>query len=273
MLEALQYEFMRNALAAGLLLSIACGIIGTLVVVNRMVFISGGVAHAAYGGIGIAFFLGIPPLLGAGLFSVISALVMGALSLRHRHRTDTIIGAVWAFGMALGVILIDMTPGYGADLMSYLFGSILTVPRIDLFVMLGLDVVVAVVVFVLYKDFLSMSYDEEFARLRGVPVRLLYFLLLVLASLTVVMTIRAVGLILVIALLTIPQFIAERFSRSLAVMMAVSSALGATFTVAGLWLSFVLNLTSGATIIMVASVALFLFITSDKLAVSLRHKT
>lgn len=261
--EALQFEFMRNALLAGLLLSIACGIVGTLVVVNRMVFISGGVAHAAYGGIGLAFFLGIPPLVGAGAFAIVAALLMGVLSLRHRHRTDTVIGAVWASGMAFGVILIDLSPGYGADLMSYLFGSILTVPKADLLAMALLDVIVAGTAVFLYKSLLAMSYDEEFAALRGVPVNGLYFLLLVLASLTVVLTIRAVGLILVIALLTIPQFIAERFSRSLAVMMALSSFLAALFTVAGLWLSFTFNLTSGATIIMVASATLFLFLAAD----------
>ncbi len=270
MVEALGYEFMRNALAAGLLISVACGVIGTLVVVNRMVFISGGVAHAAYGGIGLAFFFGIPPMLGAGLFSVAAAFVMGGLSLRHRHRTDTVIGAVWAFGMALGIILIDLTPGYGADLMSYLFGSILAIPQADLWFMLGLDAVIVITAVVLYRRFLAMSYDEEFAGLRGVPVRKLYFLLLILSSLTVVVTIRAVGLILVIALITIPQFIAERMSRSLAVMMILSSALGASFTVAGLWLSFVFNLTTGATIIMVASVALFVFLAAEAALKALR---
>jgi len=268
--EALHYEFMRNALAAGLLLSVACGVIGTLVVVNRMVFISGGVAHAAYGGIGIAFFFGIPPLLGASLFSVLAAVIMGTLSLRHRHRIDTVIGAVWAGGMALGIVLIDLTPGYNVDLMSYLFGSILTVPRGDLLLMAVLDAVVVAVVFLLYRNFLAMSYDEEFASLRGVPVRALYFLLLVLTSLTVVMTIRAVGLILVIALLTIPQFIAERIARSLAVMMAFSCMLGAVFTIAGLWLSYVFNLTSGASIIMVAVAVLFVFLVGTYVKAAVR---
>jgi len=271
MIEALQFEFMQNALLAGLLISVACGIIGSLVVVNRMVFISGGVAHAAYGGIGLAFFLGIPPLLGAGLFSVAAAFLMGALSLRHRHRTDTIIGAVWAAGMAAGIIFIDMTPGYGADLMSYLFGSILTVPKTDLWIMLGIDAVVIAAAAGLYKQFLAMSYDEEFASLRGVPVKPLYFLLLVLASLTVVMTMRAVGLILVIALLTVPQFIAERWAKTLAGMMVFSCIFGSIFTVLGLWLSFSLNLTSGASIIMVATVTLFVWLAVEYAVKSLRN--
>jgi len=265
-LEALQFEFMRNALIAGLLLSLACGIVGTLIVVNRMVFISGGVAHAAYGGIGLAFFLGISPLLGASAFAVAAAVIMGVLSAGRRHRTDTVIGAVWAAGMATGIILIDLTPGYSADLMSYLFGSILTVPRTDLLAIAGLDIIIVMVTALFYQSLLAMSYDEEFAGLRGVPVRKLYYLLLILSSLTVVVTIRAVGLILVIALLTIPPFIAERFARSLAGMMIISCVLAGVFTAAGLWLSFSFNLTSGATIIMVASLSLFLFLTAGSLA-------
>jgi len=257
MTAALQYEFMNNALMAGLLISVACGIVGTLIVVNRMVFISGGIAHAAYGGIGLALYTGIPPLAGAALFSVTSALVMGILSLRHRHRVDTIIGAVWAGGMAVGVILVDLTPGYGADLISYLFGSIMTVPTLDLWIMFALDVVVIVGAGLFHRWLLAMSYDEEFAASRGIPVTALYFLLLIVASLTVVMTIRAVGLILVIALLTIPPFIAERWTSSLTAMMAVAALLSAGFCVVGLELSYTFNLTSGASIILVAVVFMF----------------
>ena len=253
MIEALHYEFMRNALLAGILISIACGIIGTLVVVKRMVFISGGIAHAAFGGIGIAFFFGIPPLLGASLFSVVIALIIGMLTFRNRQRSDTAIGALWAAGMALGIILIDLSPGYNVDLMSYLFGSILTVPSRDLWLLIVLDGVIGSVVLFFYRDFIALSYDEEFASLQGVPVRFLYYLLLVLASLSIVMTIRLVGLILVIALLTIPTFMAEKAARSLGWMMVFSGMLSILFTIAGLWLSYALNVTSGAAIIMVAT--------------------
>ena len=254
MIEALHYEFMRNAVVAGLLLSISCGIIGSLVVVNRMVLISGGIAHAAYGGIGIAFFFGIPPLLGASLFSVVIAGIIGMLTFENRHRSDTIIGVLWASGMALGVILIDLTPGYHVDLMSYLFGSILTIPAGDIRLMGALDVIIVLTVIFYYRDFLALSYDEQFASLRGVPVKILYFGLLALASLTIVMTIRLVGLILVIALLTIPTFMAEKAARSLGWMMVFSGMLSILFTIAGLWLSYRLNVTSGAAIIMVAAV-------------------
>ncbi|MCE5250374.1 metal ABC transporter permease [bacterium] len=258
MIEALQFEFMRNAVIAGLLISVACGIIGALVVVNRMVFISGGIAHAAYGGIGLAFFFRLPPLLGASLFSVVIAMIIGALTFKNRHRSDTIIGVLWAAGMALGIILIDLTPGYAVDLMSYLFGSILTIPAVDLWLLLALDAVILLAVIFYYRDFLALSYDEQFASLRGVPVKILYFALLVLASLTIVMTIRLVGLILVIALLTIPTYMAEKMAKSLGSMMVYSAILSAVFTLSGLWVSYTLNITSGAAIIMVATVAFFI---------------
>jgi len=270
MIDMFQFAFMRNALYAGLLISVVAGVVGTLLVVNRMVFISGGVAHAAFGGIGLALFLGIPPLLGAGMFAVAAAVTMGLLTLRHRHRVDTVIGAVWATGMALGIILIDLTPGYGADLMSYLFGSIMTVTPADVLFMLLLAVAAVAFAALFYRQLIALSFDEEFAALRNVPVRTLYFSLLVLASLTVVVTIQAVGLILVIALLSIPHYLAERFVGSLAGMMALSTVLSMIFTVSGLMLSFRFNLSSGATIIMVATTALFIGLAAGAIRKRLR---
>jgi zinc transport system permease protein len=257
MIEALQLEFIRNALAAGILVSLVCGVIGSLVVVNRIVFLAGGIAHAAYGGIGLAFFMGWPYVAGTLGVSVVSAGIMAAVTLRARHRVDAMVGVIWAVGMASGVILLDLTPGYNADLMSYLFGSILAVPASDLWQMGAIAVGVVITVTFYYNDFLAMSYDDEFARLRRVPVTFLYCLLLVMIALTVVMIIRVVGLILVIALLTIPPFIAEKFTGSLRAMMVVASLLSCIFTVSGLWLSYLLNLTSGATIILVAAVGFF----------------
>jgi zinc transport system permease protein len=258
MLELLQFEFMRNALLAGLLASIACGIIGTFVVVNRIVFLSGGIAHAAYGGIGLAFFFGLPYIVGTMGFALLVAVVMATVTLRARHRSDTIIGVLWAVGMALGVILLDLAPGYSVDLMSFLFGSILTVPTSDLWFMLALDSVILFAVVYFYNDFLALSYDEDFAQVRGVRVRLLYFLLLAMVAFSVVMLIRIVGLILVIALLTIPPYIAERYSGSLKIMMSISFILSASFTMVGLYLSYKFNLTSGATIIIVAGACFFI---------------
>ena len=258
MFEALQLEFMRNALLAGLLASIMCGIMGTLVVVNRIVFISGGIAHAAYGGIGLAFFFGFSYLWGILGFSLAIALIMAAVTLKARQRADTIIGALWAVGMALGVILLDITPGYHVDLMSYLFGSILTVPSSDLWLMLIIDGLVVLMVGYYYHDLVSLSYDEEFAQVRGVPVKFLYFALIIMIALSVVMVIQVVGLILVIALLTIPPYIAEKVAGSLSRMMIYSIILNLIFTTGGLMLSYYFNLTSGPSIIMVAAAFFFL---------------
>jgi zinc transport system permease protein len=255
MIEALQFDFIRHALIAGLLASVICGIMGTLVVVNRIVFLSGGIAHAAYGGIGLAFYCGWPYMAGTVGFSLVAAMGMAAVSLKAKHRADTVIGVIWAIGMAFGIILIDLSPGYNTDLMSYLFGSILTVPRADLAVMAGMALLIALLVTLYYKDLLALSYDEEFARIR---VTALYFALIAMLAVTIVMVIQVVGLILVIALLTIPPFIVERHARSLLGMMTGSSILGALFTVVGLFLSYRFNLTSGAAIIMVSGVAFVL---------------
>jgi len=255
MIEALQFAFMRHALLAGLLVSVACGIIGTLVVINRIVFISGGIAHAAYGGIGLGYYFRFNPVLGAIAFSLAAALGMGAVQRKTRQRVDTIIGAMWAIGMALGIIFVDLTEGYKADLMSYLFGSILAVPSGDLWIMLGLDVIIVVLVALFYKELLAISFDETFATVQNVPVDGIHILLLCLIALTVVMMMRVVGLIMVIALLTIPAAISGQFVKDMKRMMVLASILGVLFTTTGLWLSYFLNLTSGATIILTSGLA------------------
>jgi zinc transport system permease protein len=265
MIEALRFDFIQHALAAGLLASIICGIMGTLAVVNRLVFLSGGIAHASYGGIGLALFFGWPYLVGTIGFSLAAAFLMAAVSIGAKHRADTIIGVIWALGMAIGIVLVDMTPGYNVDLMSYLFGSILTVPTADLYSMLAVGILTTLLVAYYYKDLLVLSYDDEFARIRGVPVKTLYFAMIGLLAVTIVLVIRVVGLILVIALLTIPPFIAEKYARSLLQMMAVSSILGAVFTTAGLWLSYTYDLTSGASIILVAGIAFLISLPVEKL--------
>ncbi len=251
-LQALQFDFMRNALMAGVLVSIACGIIGTLVVVNRIVFLSGGIAHAAYGGIGLGYFWGFNPVYGAIAFALVSALGMGWVARKTRQRADTIIGVMWAIGMAIGIIAIDLTQGYKADLMSYLFGSILTVPRQDLIIMLVLDLIIGAMVVLFYKELLAISFDPLFATTRNVPVDGLYLMLVGAIALTVVMVMQVVGLIMVIALLTIPAAIAGQFVEDLKQMMLYSSYLGIIFTTVGLWLSYIWDLTSGATIILVS---------------------
>ncbi|RXJ60529.1 metal ABC transporter permease [Candidatus Marinarcus aquaticus] len=256
MLEALQFEFMQNALLAGILISIAVGIIGSLVVVNKITFLAGGIAHSSYGGIGIAIFLGIPVLFGATVFAVITAMIISYLTIQNRSRMDSIIGIMWAAGMAIGIIFVDLTPGYNVDLMSYLFGSIIAVPQGDIIYMGILNVVIIAVVLFYYREFLAISYDREFAKLRGINVEFFYTLLLVLASLTVVAAIKVVGLILVIALLTIPTYLAEMFAKRLSMMMILSSVMALIFTMSGLFVSYRFDISSGASIIMVAIVAL-----------------
>lgn len=250
--EMLEYEFMRNALIAALLSSIACGIIGSFVVVKKIGYISGGIAHTAFGGIGLGYFLGVNPLLGVLPVSIVSALAIGLLSRKSKVAEDSAIGAFWAVGMAAGVILIGLTPGYAPNLFSYLFGNILTVPSSDLLLIFLLDLLIVSVVILLYNEFFAVSFDEEYAEVSGLRTTAIYLLLLCLIALTVVIMMRIVGIVMVIALLGIPAATARSFSRSLPGMMLLSSCLSSVFSVVGLWLSYVLNLASGATIIIVA---------------------
>lgn len=249
------YGFMRNALLAGVLVSIACGIIGTLVVLNRIVFISGGIAHAAYGGVGIAYFLGADPVLGAVGFSLLSSLAMGLVHRKEGQRADTIIGVMWAIGMAIGIIFLSLSPGYKADLMSFLFGSILAVSTMDLWLMAGIALLSLVFMLLFYRQLLALSFDQTFATVRNVPVGSLYLAMITLIGLTVVIAMRVVGLIMVIALLTIPPAIANLYLKDMRAIMALSAALSMLFCTVGLIISYVLNFPSGAVIILVAGLA------------------
>lgn len=264
-MDILTLPFMQNALAASLLASIACGIVGTLVVLNRLVFLAGGVAHAAYGGVGLAFYCGLPVLPCTLGFTLGSSVLMSTIARKYKEKADTVIGVLWAAGMAFGIILIDLTPGYNVDLMSFLFGSILTVSSFDLWLMFGLDIFILGATIVAYPGLLSISFDAEYARSRGLPASLLHTLLVCMAALSIVMIIRVVGLILVIALLTIPPFIAERRARNLAGMMAAAIFWSMLFCVIGLALAYWFNLTSGASIIAVASVTFFLMVGIEQL--------
>ena len=256
MLEVLQYDFIQNALIAGILISIAAGIIGSLVVVNKITFLTGGIAHSSYGGIGLAIYLGIPVLFGATIFAVLTAIIIAVITIKNRNRIDSIIGMMWASGMAIGIVFVDLTPGYNVDLMSYLFGSIIAVSKDDILYMSFLDLFIISVIVFFYKEILAVSYDSEFASLRGINVKFFYTLILVLAGLCVVAAIKAVGLILVIELLTIPTYLAESFASKLSSMMIISSILATIFTILGLVVSYMYDISSGASIIIVAVVIL-----------------
>ena len=255
MIEALQYEFMRNALIAGLLAAVACGVVGVYVVVKRIVFISGGIAHASFGGIGLGYLIGVNPLICLIPFTLISAWAIGIISRKANVSEDTAIGILWTTGMALGVIFVGLTPGYVPDLLSYLFGNILTVPKSDIYFMAGLDLFIIIVVFLFYREFLAISFDEEYARASGLSTLFIYLLLLTLVAITVVMLIRIVCIILVIALLTIPPSIAKQHTRNLLPMIILSVILGILLTLGGLCISYGLDLASGATIILLLAIA------------------
>ncbi len=250
----IHHSFLQNALIGGLLASIGCGVMGTFVVVKRIGYLAGGIAHSVLGGMGVAYFLGKNPIAGALLAAMVAALIIGWVKLRWRQQEDTTIGALWSVGMAIGILFISHTPGYNVDLMSYLFGNILLIPKQQLYLLAALDGVIIALVSLFYKQLLAVAFDEEFAYLRGVPVEAVYLLLLCLVALTVVILIQVVGLILVIALLTLPAAVTAQYVRSLGVMMMLATALGMVFTVGGLAVSFNLDLPSGATIVLFAGV-------------------
>jgi len=262
--------FLQNAVIAGLLASVACGVMGTYVVVRRIVFISGGISHAVLGGMGIAYYYSYNPLHGAVIASLIAALVIGFVSLRYHQYEDTIIGAIWSIGMAIGILFIYKTPGYNVDLMSYLFGNILMVGTQRLQIMGFLDIIIVVSVILLYKRFLAVCFDEEYSQLQGIGVLGTYLLLLCLIALTVVILIQVVGLILVIALLTLPAATSRHYTSSLGQMMILASILGAVFTTSGLIVSYGLDLPAGATIIVIAGIV-YLLATSLKGLVARFH--
>lgn len=251
MADLFAYEFVRNALWTSLLVSLVCGVVGTLVVLNRIVFISGGIAHAAYGGVGLAYYLGVSPVLGAIALSLVSSLTMGLIHRRQRQHADTLIGVMWAIGMAIGIIFLNLSPGYKADLMSYLFGSILAVSAADLMKMMIVLALVLVFIGLYYRQILAISYDEVFSTVRNLPVDVLYLAMIALIGLAVVISMRVVGLIMVIALLSIPAAIASMYAREMWRIMLLSVVLSILFTVGGLLISLYLNLPSGAVIILV----------------------
>jgi zinc transport system permease protein len=238
MLEPLEFEFFQRALLAALLASVACGVVGSWVVVKRIASMSGGLSHAAFGGVGLSYWLGIEPMLGAAVFAVGCASALGAVERRLQSGLDTLVAMVWAGGMAVGIVFVSLTPGYAPQLMSYLFGSILFVPPSYLVCAAALDVVVVAVVMLLFHRLQAVAFDEEFADVAGLPVAALSQTLLVLTALVIVVLIRVVGVILVIALLTVPAATARQWSRSLAGMMALATLLGGAASVAGLYLSY-----------------------------------
>lgn len=258
-MEILQYAFFQNALAGSLLASIVCGFIGTYIVTRRLVFISGGITHASFGGIGLGVFSGINPVISAMAFAVLSACGVQWLSQRGDVREDSAIAVFWTFGMSVGIICCFLTPGFMPDLPSFLFGSILTIGKADLWLLAGLSIVVIAIFTLFYRSILSVSFDNCFARSQHLPVTLIEYMMMALIAMTIVSTLRMVGIVLAISLLTIPQMTANLFTYSFKRMIGLSIVIGWADCLSGLAISYALNVPSGASIIFVSIILYALF--------------
>lgn len=260
MIEALfEYQFLQNALVSGILASIVCGMVGVIVIEKKLVMMSGGIAHTSYGGVGLGYLMGFEPIIGAFLFSICAAFGIGYIKRKGNTNADVIIGLFWSLGMALGILFVALMPGYPPDLSSYLFGSILSVTRFDLYLIIALTCIVTFVIIAFYHDWKAYLFDEEFASIIGVKTGFLEYLLLVLIAMTVVVLIRVVGIILVLALITAPAAIAGILTPGLKERMIYSVLLGSFFCVAGLWVSYELNIASGAAIVILSASCYFIF--------------
>ena len=251
-MDLLQYTFFQHALLGSLLASIACGLVGTYIVTRRLVFISGGLTHASFGGIGLGLYTGIPPILSAAVFAVLSAFGVEWLSKRKDMREDSAIAVFWTLGMALGIMFTFLSPGFAPDLSAYLFGNILTITASDIALLGVLSAVLAVFFGLYLRPIVSIAFDREFARSQGLPVAFFEYTLMMFIALTIVACLRMVGIVLVISLLTIPQVTANLFTHSFKHMALLSVPIGYAGCLGGLWLSFRCNVPSGASIIFVS---------------------
>ena len=247
-----------NSVYASLLLSIAIGIIGSLIVFNKATAITGSIAHGSFGGIGIGVFLGINILLSTTIFTIILALILSVIAIYYKHRLDSLIGVIWAVGMSVGIIFLNLTPGYNADALSYLFGNILLIENKDLFMMIGVDLILLISIILLYNRFLAMSYDMDFLKVRGINASFLYTYFLILTSITIVMSVKSIGIILILALFTIPPLIAEKFTKKFYQMIILSSLLSSIFIISGIVISYFYDLAPTPIIVIIAAIGLFL---------------
>ncbi|SMC09011.1 zinc transport system permease protein [Nitratiruptor tergarcus DSM 16512] len=250
--------FFANSFLATALLAIAIAIIGSIMLINRYNYLAASIAHGSYGGVGMAIYLGTGVVLGATLFAVALALLLAYITYKENRRTDILIGVLWAVGMSIGIIFIDLTPGYNVDLLAFLFGNILLIPKSDLFFMAGVDLALLIYLSTFYHHILAVAYDKEFALTRGLNVKLIHTLTLILIALTVVMSIRSIGLILVIALFSIPPYIAEKYTKNFISMMIVAGIISFIIMCIGLFVASSLNISATASIIIIAGVLFIL---------------
>ena len=268
-MDLLQYAFFRNALIGSVFTCISCGIAGAYVVSRRLVFISGGITHASFGGLGLGFYLGISPILSALFFSIAAAFGVEWLSKRQDVREDSAIAAFWALGMAVGVICIFLTPGYSPNISAYLFGNILTITPSDIGFAGALAVVLSILFLLFFKPILYTAFDSEFAQTQGVKTALIEHLMMLAIAVTIVSSIRLIGIMLLMSLLTVPQMTANLFTSRMQKIIFYSIGLGIAGCISGLFISYYLNIPSGAAIIFV-QILIFLLCKS---ILFLRQKT
>lgn len=249
MFDLLSYDFFQNALISTILIGISCGLVGTYIVARRMVFISGGVTHASFGGLGLAYYLGIAPMAGATVFSILAALGILFLSENKKLREDSLIGIFWSAGMAIGILFIYLTPGYAPNLMSYLFGSILTVTSQQIFLSGMLCLAIIVFFRLFYRPLFYIAFDKEYSRTHHIPVNTIEIAITLIIALCIVLCMKLAGIILVISYLTIPQAIAGLFFKNFKQQLLASSGISTVGSISGLFLSAWLNIPSGATIV------------------------
>ncbi len=265
MIELLKYSFMKNALCASVFASIICGIIGTIIVEKRLIMMSGGISHASFGGIGLGYFLGIEPIVGAFIFSLIAGLGLSGLSYKNSKNIDAAIGIFWSTGMALGIIFVSLTPGYPPDMTSYLFGDILTVSKLSVILMIFINIIIISIIIPLFDYWKVYLFDEVYTKVIGLKTKLIEKILFVLISLTIVVLIKTVGIILVIALLTIPPTIGKLITYDLKNIMIISIILGVLFCITGLMISYSFNIASGACIVLIAALTYFVLVLFNKI--------
>lgn len=266
MIEALTFQFFQNALMVAILSSIAAGVIGTYIVIKRMSLISGSIAHTAFGGLGISYFFNTNPFFGGVVFSLISAVCIALFRKNARNRLDTLLSFLWSTGMAIGLVFIFLTPGYATDLFTYLFGNILLVSRFDLYMILFLDIIILGVVYFMYNSFLAVTFDEEYSETRNTPVTFVNMVIFGLIALTIVATIRVVGIVMMIAILTIPAATAQMFHKTVKKIMITSSLITLFASVSGLFVSYYLNFATGPIIVLVISVVYLFGILLSKMS-------
>ena len=249
----MEYQFLQNALMAGFLASIVCGMIGVIIIEKKLIMMSGGIAHTSYGGVGFGYLVNIEPILGAFFFAAAAALGIGFIKRKGSARFDAVVALFWSLGMALGIVFIALMPGYPPDLSSYLFGNILSVTKGDLMIMAVLTLLIMVMIIIFYHVWKAFLFDEEFACIIGVRTVVLEYLLLLLIAMTVVILIRVVGIILALSLLTVPAATAILVSSNLKSRMLYSILFGNVYCITGLWISYVTNIASGAAIVITSS--------------------